>query len=134
MRTPKMFHATLMFICSFCLGMSMFSCEKENLNLNKSFSPSFASTTVAETTPSLPFNFNLIASHCIAGGVGLSVDIENPSEYAFLWEINGGHGGHDMSTLTCLCGDSATVYIMRLADGVSISKSIALPPCGAEKK
>ena len=134
MRTSKNFFANLVCIYGLCLGVSMFSCEKADFTLTKSVPSSVGPNAVAKTTQSIPFYFALITSHCIAGGIGLTVDIENPSEYAFLWEVNGNHGGHEISTLPCLCGDSATVHVMRLADGVSISKSVALPGCNTEKK
>lgn len=134
MRTSKKFYANLICIYSFCVGMSMFSCEKADFTLTKSVPSTVGPNAAARTTQSIPFHFALITSHCIAGGIGLSVDIENPSEYAFLWEVNGNYGEHDISTSSCLCGDSATVHIMRLADGVSVSKSVALPGCNVEKK
>ena len=81
-----------------------------------------------------PFKFSLSINHCIAGGVGASVSIENPEEYSFLWEVNDNPGGHDISTLPCLCGGDARVTIMRRKDGVKLSKSIALPPCAGENE
>ena len=105
----------------------MFSCEKAD------FTPAKSIRTVARLKQSPTFSFTLMTSHCIAGGVGVTVDIENPSEYTFLWEVNGNHGGHDISTLPCLCGGTATVHVTRLADGVSMSKSIVLPVCKDDK-
>lgn len=72
--------------------------------------------------------FDVIKSDCNSTGATFTVEIDNPSKYAYLWEANGKHAGHAMSTY-CLCGDYAKVRVMRLSDGIQAYKTIRLREC-----
>ncbi len=58
----------------------------------------------------------------------MSVNIAHPKKYTYLWEINGGPGGHQMK-VDCVCGSYAKVRVMRLSDGRQVSKTMSLPKC-----
>lgn len=47
------------------------------------------------------------------------------SAYSFLWEIDGGKGGHG-SILSCIQGSKATVRVTKLSTGVSVIRSVKL--------
>jgi hypothetical protein len=84
-------------------------------------------------SPATVFSYDLMLSYCFGGGATVRVDLANPEEYVFLWEVDGGHGGHDSSSIACICGTSATVHVTRLSDGVKISRTAALPACEDEQ-
>lgn len=134
MKTPKISSttrkitglATVLIVATLCFN----SCEKSTLE--------YIATPIDSTTSSLqnrptqiPMNFTLVLNNCFAGGAGVSVNIEQPQNYAFLWEVNGNPGGHNISTSGCDCGGTAKVTVTRLADGQSLSKSVNLPACNA---
>ncbi len=75
------------------------------------------------------FSFNIAVSPCYAGGTGFRVQIAQPEKYAYLWEINGSHGGHQMN-IDCACGNYAKVRVMRLSDGLQVTRTIKLGKCG----
>jgi hypothetical protein len=131
MKTPKispalhsLTHLTACFICAF---LCCSSCEKSNLD--------YIATPVDQTVPSLePYlrttpEFSLVIQRCVAGGAAVTVNIDNPHKYSFLWEINGHPGGHGVRTASGICGGIAKVTVTRLADGESMSKSVTLPTC-----
>ncbi len=91
----------------------------------------FAEKTMAKLSNS--FSFNLIATPCYTGGTGYRVQISQPQKYAFLWEVNGQHGGHQMS-IDCACGEYAKVRVMRLSDGLQITRTVRLGKCGDENQ
>lgn len=72
--------------------------------------------------------FNIISSPCFAGGSSYGIKINQPEKYAFLWEVDGRNGGHQMS-IDCACGKYATVRIMRLSDGYQVFKTFKLEKC-----
>ena len=74
------------------------------------------------------FDYNIISSFCYADGLSLGVNIAYPKKYTYLWEINGGPGGHNI-TVDCVCGSYAKVRVMRLSDGLQVSKTMSLPKC-----
>lgn len=132
MKTPKIASAvrkitglaTILIVATLCFS----SCEKSTLE--------YIATPIDSTTGSLqnrstqiPMNFTLALNYCFAGGAGVSVNIDNPQNYAYIWEINGSSGGHYISTSSCNCGGTAKVTVTRLADGQSMSKSVNLPAC-----
>jgi|AntRauTorckE5430_2_1112549.scaffolds.fasta_scaffold27629_2 hypothetical protein len=127
----------------FFLALSlMTSCEKE------SFTPAPTPATtvyanVAEAEHALKdkayvqeaaFNFEIEKNYCTLEGVSLSVNIDRPEAYAFKWSIDGNHGGHNSYSPACVCGNSATVFITRLSDGMSLRQAIELPSCGSDYK
>lgn len=75
------------------------------------------------------FSFGLEMDYCFAGGATVRVNIANMERYAFLWSVDGNHGGHGSSTLECICGGSAKVEVTRLADGMKAVRKISLPAC-----
>lgn len=128
-------------ILAFCLAVSLVtSCEKE------SFSPAPAAALVeypdvaeAEHAPKdkaysqePAFSFEIQKNYCTQDGVYLSVIIDRPEMYSFKWAIDGNHGGHNSYTPGCVCGSSATVFITRLSDGMSLRQAIELPDCGVD--
>ena len=78
------------------------------------------------------FNFDIEKNYCTLEGVSLSVNIDRPEAYAFKWAIDGNHGGHNSYSPACVCGNSATVFITRLSDGMSLRQTIELPSCGSD--
>ena len=134
MKTPKIASAVrkitglaiVLFVATLCFS----SCEKSTLE--------YIATPIDSTTSSLqnrptqiPMNFTLVLNNCFAGGAGVSVNIDSPQNYTFLWEVNGNPGGHYISTSGCDCGGTAKVTVTRLTDGQSLSKSVNLPACNA---
>ncbi len=71
------------------------------------------------------FRFDIKAIPCFAGGTSLYVAIEKSNNYAFLWEIDGKHGGHQMNQ-ECISGEYAKLRVMRLSDGKQLTKTIRL--------
>lgn len=134
MKTPKIASA-IRKITGLTIGLivvTLFfnSCEKSTLE--------YIATPIDSTTGSLqnkptqtPMHFTLVLNNCFAGGSGVSVNINNPQNYAFLWEVNGNPSGHNISTSGCDCGGTAKVTVTRLADGQSLSKSVNLPACNS---
>lgn len=78
------------------------------------------------------FVFEIQESYCTQDGVHLSVLIDRPENYRFKWAIDGNHGGHNSYTPGCVCGNTATVFITRLSDGMSLRQAIDLPACGPD--
>ncbi len=97
---------------------------------NSSLSGSlFAVSNKKEHRRVLPdFKYEVIKSDCAGTGATYTVEIEKPGKYAFLWEANGLHAGHGISTY-CLCGDYVKVRVMRLSDGLQKYKSLRLQNC-----
>ncbi|MDX2071823.1 MAG: hypothetical protein SFV55_25545 [Haliscomenobacter sp.] len=132
MKTPKIASATrkinglatVIIVVTLCFN----SCEKSTLEYIAT--PSDSTTGSLQNKPTqIPMNFTLVLNNCFAGGAGVTVNINNPQNYAFLWEVNGNPGGHNISTSGCDCGGMAKVTVTRLADGQSLSKSVNLPAC-----
>jgi hypothetical protein len=125
----------------FFLALSlMTSCEKESFTPAPT-PPLTVHSNVAEAEHALKdkthvqeaaFDFDIEKSYCTLDGVSLNVNIERPEAYAFKWAIDGNHGGHNRFSPTCVCGNSATVFITRLSDGMSLRKTIDLPGCGSD--
>ncbi len=133
--------ARLFPVLVFCLAISlMTSCEKE------SFAPAPTSNLVeysdlaeAEYAPkdkayiqAPAFTFEIQKNYCTLEGVNLNVIIDRPENYTFKWAIDGNHGGHNSYTPGCVCGNTATVFITRLSDGMSLRQAIDLPACGPD--
>lgn len=135
--TSSRLFASTIFFMALCL---MTSCEKE------SFTPATSPSTsgvwqVAEaehapkekTGAQEPvFAFEIQKTYCTLEGVSLKVIIDRPEAYAFKWAIDGNHGGHHSYSPSCICGESATVFITRLSDGMSLRQAIELPACGSD--
>ncbi len=77
------------------------------------------------------FEFLIETNQCLTDKVNISVTIENPQLYGFLWEINGNKAGHFLALEGCHCGTSAAITVSRLSDGVRIKRAITLPSCTA---
>ena len=134
---------SMTLICVFLsTAVVLSSCEKSDFDyideqsIGKTSLSAIEPDSIAKNTllNQIPLGFSLTINNCFAGGISVSVNIENPKEYTFLWEVDGNHGGHDVSTLPCLCGTTAKVYITHLETGAMLSKSIALPSCADEIK
>ncbi len=107
------------------------SCEKEAIEITHNpvdLLEAKNTTTNAERSQTI-FEFSVLKHSCFQDKIALSVNIENPSAYGFLWEVNGGHGGHQQKMVGCYCGESATVSVMRLSDGITASSTVNLPSC-----
>lgn len=74
------------------------------------------------------FKYKVIKTDCNGTGATYTVEIAKPGKYAFLWEANGLHAGHGISTY-CLCGDYVKVRVMRLSDGLQKYTSLRLQNC-----
>ncbi len=74
------------------------------------------------------FKYKVIKTDCGGTGATYTVEIVKPGKYAFLWEANGLHAGHGISTY-CLCGDYVKVRVMRLSDGLQKYTSLRLQNC-----
>lgn len=72
--------------------------------------------------------FDIQVTDCFSGGQTLEVIIDSPDQYSFLWEVNDSHGGHTRS-VECVCGETARVRVMSLADGESAYRTVDLLPC-----
>jgi hypothetical protein len=72
--------------------------------------------------------FNILSANCYSGGSSYTVQIDSLEKYAFLWEVNGSHGGHEID-IDCACGRYATVRIMGLSDGLQTYSTINLEKC-----
>jgi len=134
MKTPKIPSTTRkitgLAIVLFVATLFFSSCEKSNLEYIAT--PTEKTTSNLQNRPTqIPMNFTLVINNCFAGGAGVSVNIDTPQNYAFLWEVNGNPGGHYISTSSCNCGGIAKVTVTRLANGLSMSKSVNLPACNS---
>jgi hypothetical protein len=132
--TSSRFFAVIVLILAL---FPMFSCEKA------SFVPALAPELVepnnlaeAEHMPrektymqDSAFVFDIQESYCTQDGVHLNVLIDRLENYSFMWAIDGSHAGHNSYTPGCVCGNTATVFITRLSDGLSLRKTIDLPQC-----
>ncbi len=78
--------------------------------------------------PELPrFQFDILVSNCYNGGSTLTVHIAKPELYWFYWEIDGAEGGRGITTATCVCGEVATVRVIRKRDGAQVVRRVSLP-------
>lgn len=94
----------------------------------------FTNVATAQTTRSssvrpqpTKFHFDILVSNCYYGGTTLTVNIANPELYRFYWEIDGGEGGRGITTASCICGEIATVRVIRNRDGMQEVRSVNLP-------
>lgn len=121
MKKPQIIFALTLFF--------FWSCEKEPII-----------TPITPTTPpivekdaatdrAVPFEFSIQKTPCLVEKIQVSVDIENPNLYGFLWQVDGNKEGHLQKLEGCRCGTSATVTVTRFSDGSRIKKSIMLPQC-----
>lgn len=79
------------------------------------------------------FDFELLVSHCIAGGAALEVHTGLPDKgFTYVWEIDGKLAGNKRA-LHCVCGQVAKVTATWIPTGSTLTKSAALPPCGSHK-
>lgn len=83
---------------------------------------------LAQPTSTAAFTYELHSESCEEGGSKFWIDLQNRSAYSLLWEMDGGAQGHYQET-NCLCGDSITVHVTRLEDGMRVSQSSAIPTC-----
>jgi hypothetical protein len=84
------------------------------------------------------FRAELLQSPCFAGGTNLEVFLpgygQASREFSYLWEIDGGKGGH-LPTIQCACGKEAKVKVTQLATGESITLVAKLgSTCGDSTK
>ena len=80
------------------------------------------------------FHFDILISNCYYSGTTLTVQIANPELYHFYWEIDGGVGGRGITTASCVCGNIATVRVIRNRDGMQVVRTVNLPnSCPAVK-
>ncbi len=91
----------------------------------------------AEPKPTLPV-FEIVQQRCESGqGADLSVYIPGNTlqcgkgQYAFLWEIDGGKGGH-ADTVPCACGKIAQLTVTDIKTGLSQTKKLELIPCSKQ--
>ncbi len=70
------------------------------------------------------FTARILQSPCFAGGTNLEVLLpgygEGSREFSYLWEIDGGKGGH-LPSIQCACGKEARVRVTQLATGKSMT-------------
>jgi len=120
MKNPQIIFIFTLFL--FC------SCEKEPILTPTT--PPIVEKDVA-TDRAVPFEFTIQKTPCLLEKVNVSVDIENPNSYGFLWQVDGNKEGHLQKLDGCQCGNAATVTVTRLSDGARIKRSIGLPSCSA---
>ena len=90
-----------------------------------------------EVLPENPV-FEIRQARC-EDGTGVDLDVFIPGnamqcskdQYAFLWEIDGGKGGH-APTLNCACGKTAQLTVTDIKTGRSLTKEVTLLPCGKQ--
>lgn len=92
----------------------------------------------AEKKGTTEFRAELLQSPCITGGTNLEVFIPGYGKasqaFSYLWEIDGGKGGH-LPSLQCACGKEAKVRVTQLATGESITLTAKLnSTCGEASK
>ena len=97
-------------------------------------SPVKAAGKAAEILPETPV-FEFLQERCEDGtGVNLDVYIAGNAmrctkdQYAFLWEIDGGKGGH-ATRQECICGKVAQLTLTDTKTGLSQTKRVELLPC-----
>lgn len=100
-----------------------------------------AGTTAKATVdrPTAP-SFELVQERC-EDGTGINIDVFMPGnamqctkdQYAFLWEIDGGKGGH-AANLQCACGKVAQLTVTEIKTGLSQMRRIELLPCSKSKE
>lgn len=100
------------------------ACEKETI-----MTTALSKMEQATNRSSRPFDFDILKQACFVENIALSIMIENPNHYRYLWEINNKHGGHHIQPASCQCGTAATVRVTRISDGISLYKSVELPAC-----
>ena len=99
-------------------------------NINIGTSPSDKQTVVE------PFGLEIIQNHCYNGGVSLEAIVPTDGQsnidgkaqatmYSFLWEIDGGKGGH-AAVLNCVTGKKATVRVTKLSSGEAVTRVVNL--------
>lgn len=97
----------LLFFLISCLSLFI-ACDKDNL------------VPICEK----PFDIIIEQTACFNGGVLLSVNLPNPEEYEYLWEVNGVEGSHGQQTHGCQCIIHAKIQVTRLSDGNSSIKEL----------
>jgi len=97
--------------------------------------PTGVTATATDTRPAPP-HFEIIQERCEDGsGADLTVFIPgnamrcSKDQYSFLWEIDGGKGGH-APDLQCACGKVAELTVTDIKTGLSQTKRLELLPCG----
>ncbi|MBI1227542.1 MAG: hypothetical protein GC192_20080 [Bacteroidetes bacterium] len=116
----------------FAICMIVFFCNELSAQNHKTpTNTTFAKKAMIKIAPD--FDFQIIANTCFAEGVSLNIKIDKPQDYAYIWEVNGSHGGHQMNQ-DCICGDYAKVRVMRLKDGKQVTRTIKLPSCGDQNQ
>jgi hypothetical protein len=77
-----------------------------------------------EECDAVDFTARILQSPCFAGGTNLEVIIpgygKDSREFSYLWEIDGGKGGH-LASIQCACGKIARVRVTQLATGKSMT-------------
>ena len=107
----------------------------QNVNIG---TPSNGKQTLVE-----PFVVEIIQNYCYNGGISLEamVPVDGQSSmdgkaqasmYSFLWEIDGGKGGHS-ARLHCVTGKKATVRVTKLSSGESVTRVVNLTTASAQK-
>ena len=70
------------------------SCEKEVLEVTHNPVDQLEAATINTERSQTAFEFSVVKQACFNDKVMLSVTIDNPGDYGFLWEINGQPNGH----------------------------------------
>lgn len=81
-----------------------------------------------------PFSFLVTQTTCIDAGKTYEVQVNQPERYAFVWTVNDLHAGHSRVSPSCICGGTVTIYVTRLYDGVTLSKTFELPSCESDSE
>ena len=74
------------------------------------------------TFPEEPFKIDIESISCFNGGISLWVNLPNPQQYEYQWEVNGQVDSHISQTQGCQCITDANIKITRISDGYSIYK------------
>lgn len=72
--------------------------------------------------PEEPFTIKVERITCFNGGTSLWVNMPNPEQYEYRWEVNGAEGGRAYQTQRCRCITQAKVKVTRISDNLSRTK------------
>lgn len=77
-----------------------------------------------------PFDFGIQVTRCRkpTETVALDVMIDEPANYYYRWRVDGRDAGYGIG-LPCLCAKSASVFVTRKSDLLSVRKTILLSGC-----
>jgi hypothetical protein len=81
-----------------------------------------------------PFSFLVTQTTCIEAGKTYEVQVNQPERYAFVWTVDDLHAGHSRVSPSCICSGTVTIYVTRLHDGVTLSRTFELPSCESDSE